>query len=182
MELQKGNKMKKSMESGRSMLEMMGVLAIIGVLSVGGFGMMTKMSNSRKTNAIMDEIGALASKTRGIVREYDEADGYSGMGGFLVQSRAYPSEVEWDSTHNYFVGTDDVTYTVNKSTTDLFEIEVAGVTAETCMEIVSANWGSVGTNGFVKLTVGNKTSSVPLGVGEASDACNDDASIKLTYR
>jgi len=179
--------MKENMQSGRSMIEMMGVLAIIGVLSVGGFSMMTKISNSRKTNAIIDEISALAGKARSVIREYDDGytgDEYSGLSGFLQHSRAYPDSVEWDASCNCFVGTDDVSYTLtyNKTNSSLFEMDVDGLSAETCMDVVSTNWGSVGTNGFVKLTIGTKTSSTPLGIGDASDVCDDDASVKFTFR
>ena len=179
--------MKTSMQSGRSMIEMMGVLAIIGVLSIGGFSMMTKISNSRKSNAIIDEISSLAGKARGVIREYDDGDTgdeYSGLSGFLQKSRAYPDAVEWDAGCNCFIGTEDVSYTLtyNKTNGSLFEMDVDGLSAEACMEVVSTNWGSVGTNGFVKITIGEKTSSTPLGIGDASDVCEDDSSVKFTFR
>ncbi len=179
--------MKRNTQSGRSMIEMMGVLAIIGVLSVGGFSMMTKISNSRKTNAILDEISAIAGKTRSIVREYDDGDTgdeYSGLGGFVLKSKAYPAEVEWDASCNCFIGTEDVSYTLTykNTNTSLFELQVAGLSAETCMDVVSTNWGSVGTNGFVKFTIGSKSSSTALGIGDASTYCTDDASVTFTFR
>ena len=41
-------------QSGRSMIEMLGVLAIIGVLSIGGLAGYTKAMNSYQANQIMD--------------------------------------------------------------------------------------------------------------------------------
>ena len=41
-------------ESGRSMIEMLGVLAIIGVLSVGGIAGYSKDMNKFKTNKVAD--------------------------------------------------------------------------------------------------------------------------------
>ena len=50
--------MKKISQSGRSMMEMLGVLAVVGVLSVGGFAMVSKMQASYEANKVMDEISA----------------------------------------------------------------------------------------------------------------------------
>ena len=61
----------KNNQFGRSMIEMLGVLSIIGVLSVGGFGMVKKMQNSYDTNKIMEEISAFTRKARSVIREYE---------------------------------------------------------------------------------------------------------------
>ncbi len=46
--------MKKTNESGRSMVEMLGVLAIIGVLSIGGIAGYTTAMNRYRANEIID--------------------------------------------------------------------------------------------------------------------------------
>ena len=46
--------MKKTQESGRSMVEMLGVLAIIGVLSIGGIAGYTMAMNRYRANEIID--------------------------------------------------------------------------------------------------------------------------------
>ena len=51
--------MKKN-ESGRSMVEMLGVLAIIGVLSIGGIAGYTLAMNRYRANEIMDTAAKLA--------------------------------------------------------------------------------------------------------------------------
>ncbi len=48
-------------ESGRSMVEMLGVLAIIGVLSIGGIAGYTLSMNRYRANAIADVANKLAS-------------------------------------------------------------------------------------------------------------------------
>ena len=58
-------------EQGRSMIEMLGVLAIIGVLSVGGFNMVNKMQTSYSNNQVLDAAGELATRTRVLMRDYD---------------------------------------------------------------------------------------------------------------
>ena len=48
-------------ESGRSMVEMLGVLAIIGVLSIGGIAGYTLSMNRYRANAIVDTANKYAS-------------------------------------------------------------------------------------------------------------------------
>ena len=56
----------KSNQSGRSMLEMLGVLSIIGVLSAGGIAGYTKMMERQKINATMQQINIIAAKISSI--------------------------------------------------------------------------------------------------------------------
>ena len=53
--------MKKTQESGRSMVEMLGVLAIIGVLSVGGIAGYTMAMNRYRANEVIDMANKVAS-------------------------------------------------------------------------------------------------------------------------
>ena len=46
----------KKIESGRSMIEMLGVLAIIGVLSIGGLAGYTMAMNRHRANTILDYV------------------------------------------------------------------------------------------------------------------------------
>ena len=49
----------KSFELGRSMIEMLGVLAIIGVLSVGGIAGYSKAMEKFKINKVIEEYSYL---------------------------------------------------------------------------------------------------------------------------
>ena len=70
---------------GRSMIEMLGVLAIIGVLSVGGIAGYSKAMEKYKVNKILEEYSFMLA---GIVEHYDDLsrnsyrknDGYFGEG------------------------------------------------------------------------------------------------------
>ena len=46
----------KKIESGRSMIEMLGVLAIIGVLSIGGLAGYTMAMNRHRANTVLDYV------------------------------------------------------------------------------------------------------------------------------
>ena len=57
----------KKLQTGRSMIEMLGVLAIIGVLSIGGLAGYTMAMNRHRANQILDYMSrcAIAAQTRG---------------------------------------------------------------------------------------------------------------------
>ena len=56
--------MKHINENGRSMVEMLGVLAIIGVLSVGGIAGYSKAMNKYKINKTNDQVSMLVANIR----------------------------------------------------------------------------------------------------------------------
>ena len=51
-------------EQGRSMIEMLGVLAIVGVLSVGGIAGYSKAMAKFKTNKVIDQINTISTNVR----------------------------------------------------------------------------------------------------------------------
>ena len=54
----------KTNEAGRSMIEMLGVLAIIGVLSVGGIAGYSKAMNKFKTNKVADNVSMIVANIK----------------------------------------------------------------------------------------------------------------------
>jgi type II secretory pathway pseudopilin PulG len=63
-------------ESGRSMIEMLGVLAIMGVITVGAIAMISAAMRSQKRNSAQDEITQITTGVRTILGQYDD---YSGL-------------------------------------------------------------------------------------------------------
>ena len=51
-------------EQGRSMIEMLGVLAIVGVLSVGGIAGYSKAMNKFKTNKLIEQVNMISTNIR----------------------------------------------------------------------------------------------------------------------
>jgi type II secretory pathway pseudopilin PulG len=91
--------MKNTNESGRSMVEMLGVLAIIGVLSIGGIAGYTMAMNRYRANEIVNAVvqAAVECRTRGTFSENEiTASGLTfsgtkctkgnGVVGFMVTS------------------------------------------------------------------------------------------------
>ena len=169
----------KNNQLGRSMIEMLGVLSIIGVLSVGGFSMVKKMQNSYDTNKIIEEISNFTSRARVLLREYESGD----MNAFLAGAKAYPDGVSASGTS--FTGTSDVTYTFAAgSGTVLFELKIGALPEEVCMQVATADWGTVASSGFKGMKVGNGgLSTTPLSLSSAAGVCDgDDNTISMYYR
>ena len=66
----------KSEQSGRSMVEMLGVLAIIGVLSVGGIAGYSKAMAKFKTSKALDQVSTTVANVRTL---YSGQPNYSGL-------------------------------------------------------------------------------------------------------
>lgn len=177
----------KQNQFGRSMIEMLGVLSIIGVLSVGGFSMVKKMQNSYDTNKIMDEISAFTRRARTVIREYDSS--FVGtLNEYINKGKAVPEGITLN-TDKKFVGTSDIVYSFELGGTDdkfLFKMEMTGVPEEICMQVATADWGSVATSGFKGIKVGTKDiSAEPLSLGTVAGSgyCDgDNVTITLYYR
>lgn len=177
----------KSNQLGRSMMEMLGVLSIIGVLSVGGFSMVKKMQNSYNTNKVMEEISAFTRRARSVIREYTTSDGK--LNNYVKNGKAIPDGVEFISDDDGFEGTSGVTYsfTTNSISNDikgvLFTIEISNLSEELCMQIATADWGNSSSSGFKGIRINNNDPSTsPLDLGTAAGICEDGAKIGLSYR
>ena len=66
----------KNDQSGRSMVEMLGVLAIIGVLSIGGIASYSKAMTKFKISKSMDQVTTLVTNIR---TTYGQQRTYAGV-------------------------------------------------------------------------------------------------------
>ena len=58
----------KTILSGRSMIEMLGVLAIVGILSAGGIAGYSMAMQSYKTKALIEKIQTIALAARNVYK------------------------------------------------------------------------------------------------------------------
>lgn len=176
----------KDLQNGRSMLEMLGVLAIVGVLTVGGFGLVSKVNNNNQINNVVDEISSLAAKVRIVARDYmsEEADGT--FIKYICKGKAYPDVLECDNCNcSAFTGNADVTYSVARASyPSLFSITASNLTEEMCMTLLTTNWGSASTTGFVSISGGSGSGSSSTDIiAKAAASCSGDSnSLTLTFR
>lgn len=167
--------MYKQQQFGRSMIEMLGVLAIVGILSVGGFGIVAKALNNQRYTQIMSNTAELATSAKKMSCQFLDDGGYSDYGLFLYKSNKYPGNLTYltsgDNAGSY-EGILGVTYQVEADSNGAssFKITLKGVPTDLCIRMASDNWGSIHSTGFKELTVGDKTAH-HLDMSEASAAC-----------
>lgn len=118
MIIKKKGKIKMKNEYGRSMIEMLGVLAIIGVLSIGGLAGYTMAMNRHRANQILDYVSrcAVAAQTNGdgyyigkVVRTSDGGQGFN----FTVSATNCGELLPLENAPNAMVASDFVVSSAN---------------------------------------------------------------------
>ena len=155
-------KMKIINQSGRSMVEMLGVLAIVGVLSVGAIAGYSKAMMKHKINKTLDEISNIVANVRTVFNgKYEGLD--SRTNPDTLKGLNIIPENMWQETEivNSFGGN-----IILSGTDGYFSLQYTGLSSDVCTNLAIQSWSSDG--GF--LTIG---------------ACNsiscDNASIADTY-
>ena len=105
-----GDKMKQ--EYGRSMIEMLGVLAIMGIITVGAIGMISTAMRTQKRSAVNDEVISIVTGVRQILGEYDDFSnidnstifGAIGMSNKNPYGGAYTLSVDPSNSRQFIVG------------------------------------------------------------------------------
>ena len=183
----------KNNQSGRSMVEMLGVLAIIGVLSAGGLAGYSKAMFKHKLNNTMDQITMLVTNIRTM---YGTQGNYEGLNDLKAYQLGIVPAVMVD--HSDAVEDDKTTTDVNESSpesvslsnpfkgdvhinaVDLtgandytvtnggFTVQYTGLPKEACISLATADFGSGAGSGFIGTTISGKQPSGTYGSGEGS--------------
>ena len=168
----------KNNETGRSMVEMLGVLAIIGVLSAGGLAGYSKAMFKHKLNSTMDQITMLVTNIRTM---YGTQGNYAGLNGgtaydlgivpaVMAEDSRKTETVNGESTTtgsvsltNPFKGSVDIITadaTDKKAGTTAFIISYDSLPQEACIALAPADFGSGAGSGFIGVQIfPNKTVS-----------------------
>jgi hypothetical protein len=175
------------------MLEMLGVLAIVGVLTVGGFSLVSKVNNSNQVNTTIDEVSSLAHKVRIVARDYTSGDG--SFMKYVCKAKAYPDTLDCDLAEgsaeddtcncSAFTGNADVSYAVaTASYPALFTLTASNLNEEMCMALLTANWGSASTTGFMEISGSTSSTSTSTdSIAQAAAICNGDSNtLTLKFR
>lgn len=151
----------KNEQSGRSMVEMLGVLAIIGVLSIGGISGYSKAMAKYRVNKTLDQISMLVINIRSLFSASVDYAGLDNENAILMG--IIPGDMRLGSdkviiTNAYqgrvFAGTTD-------NNTREFYVEYTGLTQEACVALATADWGSQAGSGLVSIAVGPGASKAP---------------------
>ena len=149
-------------ETGRSMIEMLGVLAIIGVLSVGGIAGYSKAMMQYKINKTADQITQIVGNVRTL---FGSQKNYAALGGgasddinLWKKSHIFPDEM-WNTAgtniENPFGGTVALKYGARKTDGDYkaFNIYMGSLPEEACMALATYDWGSGSSSGLIAIGI-----------------------------
>lgn len=156
-------------EQGRSMIEMLGVLAIVGVLSVGGIAGYSKAMNKFKTNKVIDQINMISTNIRTL---YSSQRNYTGLNNQLakkagaVSGDMYSSETN-DTITNAFQGKIHImTGNHNGQADAAYIIGFDGLPKAACVAAATTDWGGDVGSGFAAMLVSGAANAA----GKASAA------------
>lgn len=185
----------KNEQSGRSMVEMLGVLAIIGVLSVGGISGYSKAMAKFKLTKAQDQLSMLVMNIR---TAFATSPGYPGLNNSLAISyKLVPTEMKSSATGllNAFGGSATIMAVKGGSNADngAFAITFNGLGKDACTSLASSDWG---TDGMMGITVSGATQTIttnqtvspghlpntlPVSLGTAVSECSSDNTNSITW-
>lgn len=188
----------KNEQSGRSMVEMLGVLAIIGVLSIGGISGYSKAMSKFRVNKTLDQISMLVMNIRSL---YSGNIDYSGLNDTVVISMGIIPKDMIDVSDptkkiiNAYQGGVSVEAANDGGANRSFSVTYNGLTKEACVAIATADWGSQAGSGLVSISVGPSKSkkeagsltahlidALPVSLSVAATECSNTTDIGNTVK
>lgn len=183
----------KNEESGRSMVEMLGVLAIIGVLSIGGISGYSKAMGKYRINKTLDQISMLVMNIRSM---YSANVNYKGLEpnialqmGIIPTDMLLPGNTVSKASKIYNVYQGEIGLAAAGDNNQQFMVSYAGLPRDACVTIATADWGSQAGSGLLKLKIGKsgsgktvsgstgtekKVDELPLSLVDATILCAND--------
>ncbi len=157
-------------QSGRSMIEMLGVLAIIGVLSVGGIAGYSKAMMKFKINKALDQVAMTVTNIRTM---YAQQNDYNGLSDSLAISLglvddAMVSGTALNSPFGTFALDTSDAGTMNGNSSTGFTITLSGIPKEACVAIATNSWGSAFSAGFLGIGVNTSAGDCTISSGTIS--------------
>ena len=137
------------------MIEMLGVLAIVGVLSVGGIAGYSKAMEKFKINKTIDEISHIVANIRTL---YAQQTTYEGLDETnAIKMGVIPDSLKtsnsWPTMINSFNGV--VLIYQHHSGQRYFGISYNGLSKDACMSLATYNWGDKSSSGLIGITLAN---------------------------
>ena len=158
------NTFKTSQQSGRSMVEMLGVLAIVGVLSIGGVAGYSKAMAKYKINKTLDQVSMLITSVR---TAYGNQNSYRGLTTqYAIMAEMVGNDMTLGSAStikNPYEGSVEISALTNKGaacsgTSDgtycpMFGVIFNGVDKLACATIASSDWGGSASSGLYAIRI-----------------------------
>ena len=146
-------------ESGRSMMEMLGVLSVIGLLSAGGLAGVNRLFAQQRVNKAVEQIGVMSAKLSQIGAQSGSYDGLtisSALKFGAVPSSAIDSP-EDGTLINPFGGDIEIepaNLVPANGDRQAYTITYDGVPEDACMALSTYKWASKGSASLIGVGAG----------------------------
>lgn len=176
-----------SQESGRSMIEMLGVLAIIGVLSVGGIAGYSMAMSKFKTTKSIDQIQTITTNLRTLMASQRRWPKISNAAVFY--SLGILTEETFDGSKGVNSYGGEIKLDTGDSAKRTVTIIYTGIPQDACVKLGTTDWGGDPGSGLVSIGIGNTTytwnggtgSTLPPDITNVVGNCNDKNSNTLSW-
>lgn len=151
-------------ETGRSMIEMLGVLAIVGILSVGGIAGYSKAIDKYRTDKLINQVNELVVNIRSLYFQQKNFEGINtsvAIKSGIVSNDMLPENQSTDKIIHIYNGT--ITLFPSKTRDGqmaALEIFINKLPSDICVALVTMDWGTDPASGFVSLYVDNESTEI----------------------
>ena len=160
------NNLYKNEQSGRSMVEMLGVLAIIGVLSIGGISGYSKAMSKYRINKTLDQISMLVMNIRSL---FSSSVDYAGLDNTLsIQMGIIPADMQGTTTGTIINAYQGRVFIETGADTRQFKVTYTGLTQEACVALATADWGSQAGSGLQSMNIGTTADKTQKTISQAT--------------
>ena len=169
----------KNCERGRSMIEMLGVLAIVGILTAGGIAGYSKAMQKIKRDKVVTQLSMLVMNIRSL---FFNQTNYSILSDrLLIDAGMAPSDMYDSAVKSSQVGLKHAlggnVYVFSSLNSEgqprAFEVYLEGLTEDVCLALATADWGMDQASGFEALYVGT---------GDVNGALMEDVNVPAVSR
>jgi type II secretory pathway pseudopilin PulG len=131
----------KKQESGRSMIEMVGVLAVMGLITAAAFVLITSAMKSQKLSNADDQVAAIASGVRLLYANSQYFDGLGTASSQVMDTLGYGKT---NSPYGGAYSVAEATCSDGSKCTG-FKVEFDAGDASTCTSLALRTWPSSGS-------------------------------------
>ncbi len=178
--------MAKNTQSGRSMIEMLGVLAIIGVLSVGGIAGYSKAMQKYRINKTIEQITLIAGNVRAF---FGPQRSYSGLSATVLKKAKLVPDEMWNGSNiiNAWGGQVNISLASSvdgKGDNKAFSIMFLGLPQEACIELLSQDYTALDVK-MIDVIYSNDvafTNFTPISFEQVVNECDgDNATVRFYF-
>lgn len=172
----------KNCQKGATMIEIIGVMGVIAMITIGLFSTVSKVFDRYHQTAVITQIRDLQKNIR---MRYATATNYNGLNqagviADLIEDKVIPTDMAFDDKIINTYGGDVLLSGANHE----YKITFSNLKKNGCIDLLMMDWSIGNTSDLVKLKVDGKTyswtsggtSQLPVSAKEAISRCKDKQS------